>query len=73
MPEMNGIEPLKEIRKISSDIPIVMQTAHAFDRDREIAEKAGCNGFITKPINPQILRDMINRFINIDSYKRTNN
>ncbi|MCP9610715.1 response regulator [Coprobacter tertius] len=73
MPEMNGIEALKEIRKISSDIPIVMQTAHAFDRDREIAEKAGCNGFITKPINPQILRDMINRFINIDSYKRTNN
>ena len=52
MPEMDGIEALKEIRKKYQHIPVIMQTAYAFDSDREEARKAGCNGFITKPILP---------------------
>lgn len=53
MPEMNGIEALKEIRKKFPRVPVIMQTAYAFDADREEAKKAGCNGFITKPILPE--------------------
>ncbi len=50
MPVMDGIEALKEIRRHSSEIPVIMQTAYAFDSDRRIAEEAGCNGFLTKPV-----------------------
>ncbi|WP_418728949.1 ATP-binding protein [Coprobacter fastidiosus] len=63
MPEMNGIEALKEIRKLSADIPIIMQTAYAFDSDKDIAIEAGCTGFITKPINPVVLKQTISNYI----------
>jgi CheY-like chemotaxis protein len=62
MPEMEGIEALKEIRKISKDIPIVMQSAYVFDTDMEAARKGGANDFITKPINLKILKSTVNRF-----------
>lgn len=63
MPEMDGLEALKAIRKKYRDLPIVMQTAYAFEADREEAEQAGSSGFITKPVSaPQLLkivRDLI--------------
>lgn len=51
MPEMDGLEALKAIRKKYRDLPIVMQTAYAFETDREEAERAGSSGFITKPVS----------------------
>lgn len=56
MPIMDGIEALKEIRKRDKNLPVIMQTAYAFDSDRRIAEEAGCNGFITKPVMPRELK-----------------
>lgn len=56
MPVMDGIEALKEIRKHNTTLPVIMQTAYAFDTDRRIAEEAGCNGFITKPVMPKELK-----------------
>ncbi len=56
MPVMDGIEALREIRLHTSDLPIIMQTAYAFDSDRRIAEEAGCNGFLTKPVRPRELQ-----------------
>lgn len=63
MPEMDGIEALTEIRKTHKDLPVLMQTAYAFDSDRELASKAGCNGFITKPINVAELRTEIQKVL----------
>ena len=56
MPVMDGIEALKEIRLHTDSLPVIMQTAYAFDTDRRVAEKAGCNGFITKPVMPRELK-----------------
>ena len=57
MPEMDGLEALKAIREKYRDLPIVMQTAYAFEADREEAEQAGCSGFITKPVSaPDLLK-----------------
>ena len=50
MPEMNGLEALKEIRKTHKHLPVIMQTAYAFDTDKQEAVLAGCTGFITKPV-----------------------
>lgn len=62
MPEMTGIEALKEIRKLEQDIPIVMQSAYVFDTDMEAARQAGATDFITKPINLKILKATISKF-----------
>ena len=63
MPEMNGIDALKEIRKFDKDIPIIMQSAYAFENDMEAARKAGSNEFMTKPINIKEFKSMITRFL----------
>ena len=44
MPEMNGIDALKEIRKFDQDIPVIMQSAYAFENDMESARQAGRKG-----------------------------
>ena len=57
MPVMDGIEALKEIRRHTTQLyPSSCRTAYAFDTDRRIAEEAGCNGFITKPVMPRELK-----------------
>lgn len=63
MPEMNGIDALKEIRKFDTEIPIIMQSAYAFENDMEAARQAGSNGFVTKPINIKELKSVLSGFL----------
>lgn len=63
MPEMNGIDALKEIRKFDSKIPVIMQSAYAFENDMEAARQAGSNGFVTKPINIKELKAVLSSFL----------
>ena len=65
MPDLNGYEATKEIRKFNSDVPIIAQTAYTSIGDREKAIAAGCNEFISKPINKELFSSVINNFLNI--------
>lgn len=62
MPEMTGIEALKEIRKLNTEIPIVMQSAYVFDSDMKAAEEAGASDFVTKPIIIKMLKATISKY-----------
>ena len=64
MPELNGIEALKGIRKIERKIPIVAQTDSIVDEERETLLKAGCNSCLTKPIGQNQLLSVISGFLN---------
>jgi len=66
MPVLNGYEATKEIRKFNSNIPIIAQTAYTSEGDREKAILAGCNEFISKPINKELFSDIINNFLIIN-------
>ncbi|WP_294143033.1 response regulator [uncultured Sanguibacteroides sp.] len=61
MPEMDGLEATWEIRKIDKRIPIIALTAYAFDEDRIRAAEAGCDEFLTKPVNVKMLKDLLVR------------
>lgn len=63
MPVMNGLDAIKEIRSLGIKTPIITLTAFAFDEDRVAAEKAGSNGFLTKPVNATDLREAIGGFV----------
>lgn len=63
MPEMTGLEATKAIREMDKEIPIAMQTAYAFARDREAALEAGANEVLVKPITIGVLRAAISRYI----------
>lgn len=63
MPIMDGLEATAAIRLKSKAIPIIALTAFAFDSDRDKALKAGCNGFLTKPVNSEELRLIIKCYV----------
>lgn len=55
LPDINGLEATKMIRESSLDnsIPIIALTSYAMAGDRDKALKAGCTGYIEKPIDPE--------------------
>jgi two-component system, sensor histidine kinase and response regulator len=57
MPEMNGIQATETIRggNVHADVPIIAVTAQALRGDRERCMLAGMNGYLTKPVNPELL------------------
>jgi CheY-like chemotaxis protein len=62
MPLLNGIEATKIIKQRKPNLPIVIQSAYAMQTEREMAQLAGCDGYLTKPISKEDLMTMINKF-----------
>jgi len=63
MPEMDGYEATRLIRKFNKNIIIIAQTAQALTGDREKAITAGCNDYISKPIIISKLMAMIKKCV----------
>jgi len=61
MPKMDGNEATRQIRQFNKDVIIIAQTAYAFSGDREKAIEAGCNDYISKPIDQTLLFELIKR------------
>ena len=62
MSEMDGYEATKGIRKFNKDVVIIAQTAFALPGDREKCLEAGCNDYITKPIQKGSLAVLIQEY-----------
>ncbi len=61
MPKMNGLEMSEGIRKLNNYIPIIITTAH---NDKDFLHKAitvGVSGFVTKPMNMEVLLNSIKK------------
>jgi len=63
MPNMNGVDSTKFIKKINPKIPIIMQTACVMGDDCDKLEDSQCDDIIYKPIIADKLIEMINKFI----------
>jgi CheY-like chemotaxis protein len=63
MPGISGIECTKEIRKTNNKVVIIAQTAFQTQSYEKAAFAAGCNEFISKPINPQLLLNTIDSYL----------
>lgn len=64
MPEKSGYEAIKEIKKFRTDIPIIVQTAYAQKEDKIKCFEAGCNDYISKPIDINLLFSKIKLIFN---------
>ncbi|NQT28624.1 MAG: response regulator [Candidatus Omnitrophica bacterium] len=64
LPGIDGLETTKMIRESKADgkIPIIALTSYAMTGDRERALEAGCNGYIEKPINPDIIIGEVEKY-----------
>lgn len=65
LPGMDGLE-LTTILKANprfDHVPIIAVTAYAMQGDKEKALKAGCSGYITKPIDVKTFPEMIGKYL----------
>ncbi len=64
MPEMDGLEATRHLRASGKldRLPIIAMTAHAMDSERQRCLDIGMNDFVTKPIDPEGLRDILIRW-----------
>ena len=63
MPKMNGLDATKKIKELNPKIPVIAQTAFAMRDEKESAYAAGCDEYITKPINKELLINAINKVL----------
>jgi PAS domain S-box-containing protein len=68
MPVMDGLEATRQIRNPQSKlpnhaIPIIAMTAHALQGDRERYLEAGMNDYVSKPVSPQALAEVLARWL----------
>ena len=59
LPLINGYDATRAIKKIRPDVPVIAQTAYAMDVEIQTAMEAGCDGYVTKPIERNLLLDTI--------------
>ncbi|HOT13419.1 MAG TPA: PAS domain-containing protein [Bacteroidales bacterium] len=64
MPVKDGYTAMKEIKSLRPELPVIAQTAFAMADEMEKAIEAGCDGYITKPIQIDVLLGTLNNFIN---------
>jgi signal transduction histidine kinase/CheY-like chemotaxis protein len=69
MPEVDGLEATRRIRAFLdiTELPIIAITANAMKEDREQCLAGGMNGYITKPIEPEHLFDVLREYLCRDS------
>ncbi len=63
MPKMDGYLATKEIKKINSKLPVIAQTSYAMSGEREKCIEAGCDEYLSKPLNLSELLSVIDKYI----------
>jgi CheY-like chemotaxis protein len=62
LPVMNGIEATREIKKINPGIPVIAQSAYVNQEEIQRSIDAGCDDYISKPVDIKLLMSKIMKF-----------
>jgi len=65
MPNMDGFEATKEIRKFDSSIPIIALSAAVMQKDKELTKAAGMNNHLAKPIVKTKLDEVVEEYFDV--------
>ena len=63
LPVLDGYEATRKIRETLQSTPIIGLSAHAMSGHEQMAKEAGCNDYLTKPINDMLLFDMLRQYL----------
>lgn len=69
MPEMDGLQTTIAIRERERDsgrhVPIIAMTAYALAGDRDRCLEAGMDGYVSKPVKPEMIREALEQFVGV--------
>ncbi len=65
MPVLNGLEAVKQIRQIPGmqEIPIIAVSASAYEKDLARSREVGCDDFLSKPVDEEILFKLLEKYL----------
>ncbi|MFH2095738.1 MAG: PAS domain S-box protein, partial [Bacteroidota bacterium] len=63
LPEISGYELVKQMKAERQGLPVFALTANAFEEDRQKALDLGCNEFLTKPLNIELLNKSVQKWL----------
>jgi signal transduction histidine kinase len=63
LPGISGLEATRKIRKFNPGVVIIAQTAYAMDEDRQKCLVAGCNDYISKPIEIPKFYGLLSKYL----------
>lgn len=63
MPEIGGLDAIIQIKANNSKVPVIVQTAFTLNNEKEECFKVGADEFITKPIDPHKLIQILQKFL----------
>lgn len=69
MPKVDGYEATRQIKRFNPNIFVLAQTAYAMPNDNLKCIEAGCNDYISKPINSNLLLEKIDTFLALKTPK----
>ncbi len=65
MPVMNGYDATSYIKKMRPNLPVIAQTAYSIEEDVQKALDAGCDDFVSKPVDRKMLKPILNKYFNV--------
>jgi CheY-like chemotaxis protein len=74
LPDMDGLSAAKKLKAdpVTRHLTVVGLTAHAMRGDEQIALNAGCDGYLTKPIDTRTFVATVTKFIASENVRQTN-
>ncbi len=63
MPVMNGLEATEKLKQKNPELPVIAITAYSMQEDKDRAFEAGCDEFLTKPVDRDKLYEAIGKFL----------
>lgn len=64
MPELNGYQTCRSLKKLRADLPVIILTGKTEPADRFWAMECGADEFVTKPIDPTIILQKLTKLLN---------
>jgi DNA-binding NarL/FixJ family response regulator len=64
MPNLNGYQATQILKKNGLKTPIIALTAHAMEGDRQKCLDAGCDDYLSKPVNKTKMIEMLDKYLN---------
>ena len=64
MPEMDGFEASRQIRRLSETVPIIALSAFSHETEKKLAKKCRIDEYLVKPLDIALLKETVNKYLN---------